>query len=110
MGQFLLFSPHHPDYNPAKHPGFEECYRLVRSVICPIEGHLPPAIILNQGGAKKCALCDSVEGEVTFDKEAHTVPAAFGNRHHTSEEECGACNQFYGIEYEQHLALIHTLH
>lgn len=105
MSHILEFSPHHPDYDLATSPSFSDCYDLVNSIVCPIDGHRPPAVVVGPTSQKVCALCGEAEGETSFSKEAHTLPASFGNRHHTSNEECDQCNAQYGSEYEEHLAL-----
>lgn len=104
MSHVLEFSPHHPDYDITLSPTFSECYHLAHSLICPVEGHRPASIILDRGQPRTCAICGGTEENTTFESEAHTLPASFGNRHHTTNEECDQCNLQFGSEYEKHLA------
>lgn len=58
---------------------------------------------------KVCALCDKIEPEVLFSKEAHILPAALGNNKYFSNEECDDCNGNYGEKLENELAIMFDL-
>jgi len=105
VSNFAEFFPHHPKYSFDSSPSFSNCYQLAHSILCPTQGHRPPAVILDRGSPRTCALCGGTEENTTFEEVAHTLPASFGNRHHTTNEECDQCNLQFGKEYEQNFAL-----
>ncbi|MDQ1835538.1 helix-turn-helix domain-containing protein, partial [Massilia scottii] len=57
------------------------------------------------GNARKadriCRFCGrTVKTGARFDKEAHAMPAALGNKYLKLTEECDVCNQYFGDEIE----------
>lgn len=54
--------------------------------------------------ARQCVFCFKSEPDVKFKKEAHVIPAAFGNRTLFSREECDTCNERAGALFEGDLA------
>lgn len=52
-----------------------------------------------------CRICGQTGEEgATFRKDAHVIPAAFGNRSLLTYEECDICNEHIGSPLENHLA------
>ncbi|WP_434996829.1 helix-turn-helix domain-containing protein [Pectobacterium brasiliense] len=48
-----------------------------------------------------CRFCDgTVATQARFDKEAHAIPAALGNKYLKLADECDTCNQYFGDEIE----------
>lgn len=48
-----------------------------------------------------CRFCGgTTKTGARFDKEAHAIPAALGNKHLKLADECDACNQYFGDEIE----------
>ena len=52
---------------------------------------------------RSCRFCSRREPEVTFQDEAHALPAAFGNTGLFSLYECDACNHLFGEGIENQL-------
>lgn len=57
------------------------------------------------GNARKadriCRFCGgTTKTEARFDKEAHAIPAALGNKYLKLADECDLCNQYFGDEIE----------
>ena len=52
---------------------------------------------------RRCAFCGLGSDEATFRKDAHVIPAAFGNRDLFSYEECDDCNARAGERFENEL-------
>ncbi|AFE04387.1 hypothetical protein COCOR_01928 [Corallococcus coralloides DSM 2259] len=86
------------------HATFADHYDLLVFHACNLRGDNPPREFRGSRDDKKCALCDKGKGEATFRKEAHLIPAAFGNRHLFSNEECDRCNEGYGETHDDHLS------
>ncbi|MEC2158003.1 HNH endonuclease [Virgibacillus halodenitrificans] len=53
---------------------------------------------------RKCAYCGKGNGEVTFKKDAHIIPASLGNRVFYNYDECDHCNEYYFGVQENELA------
>lgn len=53
-----------------------------------------------------CCLCLQTTPNVTFKNESHVIPSSLGNKTFFSNEECDDCNQKFGTEIDQHLALM----
>lgn len=54
---------------------------------------------------RRCRICGRTQADgITFRKEAHVLPAAFGNDHLFSYEECDHCNEHVGSPLENNLA------
>src|SRR6266536_124856 len=53
---------------------------------------------------RRCRFCGRRNAETTFHKDAHVIPAAFGNRTLFSHEECDKCNLNMGSALEDDLA------
>ncbi|WP_298264459.1 HNH endonuclease [Acidocella sp.] len=50
------------------------------------------------GSARRiCRYCDQSEPTVTFEKEAHAIPMALGNRRLFSLDECTSCNEHFSL-------------
>jgi len=67
---------------------------------------LTPGTKLTLGSAARprgCRFCGLSEPQVTFQDEAHALPAAFGNTGLFSNYECDACNHLFGEGIENHL-------
>jgi hypothetical protein len=65
---------------------------------------IPPRRVLGPAGARSCLFCGhSRDQGATFHKEAHVIPAAFGNRSLFSNQECDECNLRAGNQFENHL-------
>lgn len=48
-----------------------------------------------------CRFCGgTTKTEARFDKEAHAIPAALGNKYLKIADECDECNQYFGDEIE----------
>ena len=56
------------------------------------------------GNARKmdriCRFCGNKKPKVQFDKEAHAIPAALGNKYLKLADECDDCNQYFGDQIE----------
>jgi|GEM_PF-644033 len=50
-----------------------------------------------------CRFCNKSMPEVSFEKDAHTIPQLIGNRNMISDFECDACNDLFS-KYETQLA------
>lgn len=60
---------------------------------------------LDIGNSRKtdriCRFCGgTTKTKARFDKEAHAIPAALGNKHLKLADECDTCNQYFGEEIE----------
>ncbi|MFB0556027.1 MAG: HNH endonuclease [Phycisphaerae bacterium] len=53
---------------------------------------------------RKCRFCGKSKPEVSFRKKAHAIPEFLGNKSLILMNECDICNEFFSIEYEDHLA------
>ncbi|WP_404338016.1 HNH endonuclease [Planococcus rifietoensis] len=53
---------------------------------------------------RKCIYCGKSEDEVTFEKDAHVIPAGLGNKILFNFEECDICNEEYFSVHENELA------
>lgn len=67
-------------------------------------------------GLKKnrtCRFCKKRQPEVTFNKEAHAISEALGNKSFIINEECDLCNDFFGKKIESdiisYLSIYRTL-
>lgn len=67
-------------------------------------------IYLNKRRDQKrvCAICGLFTPEVSFNKEAHAIPACIGNRIYFTLEECDDCNGNAGRDWEEHLGAMTT--
>ena len=61
--------------------------------------------VLGQAEPRRCRVCGRGSEEATFDKDAHVIPRALGNRVLLTYEECDECNA-QGSDLERHLALM----
>jgi hypothetical protein len=68
-------------------------------------GHKKPR---GSASPRRCRFCQRQIPVVKFSKDAHIVPQAFGNRAHTSLEECDDCN-LIGSRLENDLAVYLSL-
>lgn len=94
-GGRVRIHPHHPQW--AGDPkSFGELYKLVGEVAVPCAGPTPDKMRIGDASLRECRFCDRDATSITFKKEAHTVGAAFGNRHHFTNEECDLCNEANG--------------
>lgn len=102
-GGRVRIAPRHPEWDDDPRR-FSELYSLVREVSIPCSGPTPKRDVIGSRDpdARRCAFCGRSPAEVSFKKEAHTVPAAFGNRHLFTYEECDPCNESFGNELDQH--------
>ncbi|WP_204817474.1 HNH endonuclease [Corallococcus macrosporus] len=98
-----FFQPFDPRWKSG-HEAFADHYDQLVFRACNLRGDNPPRESLGSRDNKRCALCNKTEGETKFSKEAHLIPAAFGNRHLFSYEECDACNGGYGETHDNQLA------
>lgn len=67
---------------------------------------LEPGMKLMPGSSGRphhCRFCGKDEPAVTFEDQAHTLPAAFGNAGLFSNYECDACTPLFGEGIENHL-------
>jgi hypothetical protein len=64
---------------------------------------------LGDRSIRRCRFCGTTAPNVTFRKDAHIIPAAFGNRTLFSLEECDECNELVGSPLENDLAAFLTI-
>lgn len=69
----------------------------------PIHGVQDKKEPLGNKEGRYCIFCGETEGETTFSKEAHIIPAALGNKHFTNWNECDVCNEHIFSKYEDDL-------
>ena len=63
----------------------------------------------HRNSERRCKFCGRTEPDVSFKKDSHIIPAAFGNRTLFSLEECDECNEHLGSPLEDDLAKLLTL-
>lgn len=102
MALYTIY-PAHPDWNSSDMSLFDNCYEPIVRIIYPLRDPKPKLITIRLTKSKRCALCYSSD-QKKFSHTAHLLPAALGNRHYTSDEECDDCNSTFGEEYENALA------
>lgn len=68
------------------------------------EGPREKSFLGSRSSPRRCKFCGQVEPATCFRKEAHVVPAAFGNRTLFSLEECDECNERLGSPLESDLS------
>lgn len=69
----------------------------------PIHGVQDKIEPLGNKERRYCIFCGKTEGETTFDKEAHIIPTALGNKHFTNLNECDVCNELVFSKQEDDL-------
>ncbi|MDF1763284.1 MAG: HNH endonuclease [Oleibacter sp.] len=53
---------------------------------------------------RKCRFCGGTsQTGAKFKKKAHAIPESIGNKNIICNEECDACNEFFGVTYEKSL-------
>lgn len=67
------------------------------------DNEIPPKRYLSHTKPRTCLFCGGTAPRVSFKKDAHIIPAAFGNRSLFSKDECDACNERAGRLFEQEL-------
>jgi len=87
--------PRHPQWT-GDPKSFGEFYKLVNEVVVPCTGPTLDEESVGDLSPRVCRFCARDATSTTFKKDAHTVGAAFGNRHHFTNEECDLCNEAYG--------------
>src|SRR5689334_14940912 len=98
--------PHHPDWaGPPR--SFDALYERVVDVVVPCAGPSPSPVFVGERSPRVCSFCNRDETGTAFSESAHTIPAAFGNRHHFTLEECNECNhenEYLDDVFAQYLA------
>jgi len=60
---------------------------------------------------RTCRFCGgTTKTKARFDKEAHAIPAALGNKYLKLADECDRCNQYFGEEIEPTLVELLNIH
>lgn len=57
-----------------------------------------------QKSERTCIFCGRKYGDTSFKNRAHLIPEFLGNKELYSDKECDECNNYFGINYEKHLA------
>lgn len=102
MALYTIY-PAHPDWKSANMEMFDDCYEQVIGIRYPLRDPKPKLIAIRSIESKRCALCGNSDLK-KFSHTAHLLPAALGNRHYASDEECDKCNDDFGKAYENALA------
>lgn len=85
---------------------FDEWYRPVRHWFFAPDTSGHAKVEVGRRGERTCSICLRGRTSVppaTFEKVAHLVPEALGNRWLTTADECDACNERFGSDYEDDL-------
>jgi hypothetical protein len=83
---------------------FEECYKSMCSYEFILDDFNQDKTFMGSKEKKICAFCGKDQSQVTFKKDAHILPASFGNRWLFSFEECDICNSDFGQNFENEIA------
>ncbi len=82
---------------------YEEHYVIIRNL--PLVAEKPIRLTDHATPAGRCCrFCGRGISEAKFRNTAHAVPAFLGNRSLLSMNECDACNEQLGHDFEDHLA------
>lgn len=92
---FAVLQPRHPGWPPGPLPQFADWYDLLGRVAFPIHGRTPKRRYFGARSPRKCCLCGVGAPVASFATLSHALPAALGNRHLFSMEECDSCNARY---------------
>lgn len=77
-------------------PVFDESYKITNGYVYPLSGEDRKKDILGDKDNKSCIYCGRNDGETTFKKVAHVIPAALGNKYVFNYNECDECNEILG--------------
>lgn len=83
---------------------FATMFTEVVGISFPQVGPTPKKQFIGEQSPQRCAFCGRARPEVSFAREAHTLPASLGNRHSVSREECDSCNTEFGELYDDAMA------
>src|SRR5690554_6638537 len=95
-----------PGKSPWKGDVFYQKYNLLQNVHYSLTEADTNKVYFGEHNERKCALCGYGKDKVTFKKKSHLLPEALGNKKYFSNEECDACNERFGEEYEDPLAVM----
>lgn len=90
-----VLQPRHPGWPPGELPRFSDWYEVLASVSIPVVGRTPKRRFLGCGAPRRCCLCGRGAPTASFKSRSHVIPAALGNRHLFTLEECDSCNATY---------------
>lgn len=78
-------------------------YKQIYQYAYPIDGEQPLKECLGDRNNRKCIFCGREDGETTFRKDAHIIPAALGNKTLFNYCECDICNEHVFSAFENEL-------
>lgn len=90
-----LLQPRHPGWPSGELQRFDHYYDLHGSASYALHESSRDKRYYGSPSPRVCALCGRSAPVVSFDHEAHALPAALGNRRLFSLEECDLCNGRY---------------
>lgn len=100
-----MLQPRHPGWPPGPLPQFTNWYDLLGRASFPIHGRTPRKRNIGARTPRRCCLCGEAAPVASFGTLSHALPAALGNRHLFSMEECDSCNARYS-KWEGELAAL----